>query len=123
MKRIFLFTILLLLYTFAEHFDLLGQPSRQTGDGHQKATLNVKGMSCNGCVRTITKAVKKLDGVEDVKAQLEERIVEIEFDSSKVSLRRIEEEISKMGYKPIRRSELKVGTPGKGEENKNDEKR
>jgi copper chaperone CopZ len=66
---------------------------------NQKARLNVKGMTCSGCARTITKGVKKLPGIEQLTVRLEEKLVEVEFDSSKVSLQKIEDEIRKMGYK------------------------
>lgn len=67
---------------------------------NQKAQLNVKGMTCSGCARTITKGVKKLPGIEQLTVRLEDKLVEVEFDSSKISLQKIEDEIRKMGYKP-----------------------
>ncbi len=76
----------------------------------QKVRLTVKGMTCNGCVRTIRNGVKNLDGIEKVNVRLQDKMVEVEFDSSRISPQNIQEEIKKMGYKPTL---LKADDPDK----------
>lgn len=61
-------------------------------------TLNVKGMSCNHCVKAIENSVGELDGVQDVKVDLSSAKVEVTFDNAKVSLSQIKETIDDQGY-------------------------
>jgi copper chaperone CopZ len=43
-----------------------------------KVTLRVPAMSCNHCKMTIDTAVKKADNIQDIKIDLDSKIVEIE---------------------------------------------
>lgn len=61
-------------------------------------TLNVKGMSCNHCVKAIEGSVGELEGVEKVTVDLPSSKVEVTFDRSKVSLSQIKETIDDQGY-------------------------
>ncbi|MGG0717136.1 copper chaperone CopZ [Robertmurraya massiliosenegalensis] len=63
-----------------------------------RITLNVKGMSCGHCVKSVEGSVGKLDGVSAVKVQLENGTVDIEFDSNKVTLDTIKDTIDDQGY-------------------------
>lgn len=63
-----------------------------------KETLKVSGMSCGHCVSSIEGSVGELDGVSNVKVRLEEGLVDVEFDSSTVSLETIKETIDDQGY-------------------------
>ncbi|USK61662.1 copper chaperone CopZ [Peribacillus asahii] len=64
----------------------------------EKVTLLVSGMSCGHCVNAVEGAVGKLNGVSNVNVQLSEGKVDIEFDSSMVSLETIKETIDDQGY-------------------------
>jgi copper ion binding protein len=57
------------------------------------ATFDVKGMTCDNCVQHVTKAVREIDGVRDVKVELASNSakVEGEFDDRKI-IEAIEEE-------------------------------
>ena len=35
------------------------------------ATVKIKGMTCNHCVMAVTKALNEIDGIKDVKVDLE----------------------------------------------------
>ena len=61
-------------------------------------TLNVSGMSCGHCVETITKAVGKVAGVNNVKVNLDENNVFVDFDESAVSLDNISAQIVEVGF-------------------------
>ncbi|GAA0382386.1 copper chaperone CopZ [Bacillus horti] len=63
-----------------------------------KETLKVSGMSCGHCVSAIEGSVGELDGVKLVKVKLDDGSVDVEFDSSKVSLAQIKETIDEEGY-------------------------
>ena len=56
----------------------------------QTTHLNVTGMSCGGCVGSVTKALKAVDGVDDVSVSLEAGEATISYDehlASKAILR------------------------------------
>lgn len=44
--------------------------------------IQIANLSCSGCVNTITKNIKAIDGVEDVKVNLETDIVSISHNES-----------------------------------------
>nr|WP_278277457.1 copper chaperone CopZ [Sporobacter termitidis] len=60
--------------------------------------LNVNGMSCSHCEKTVIKHVGALDGVSSVLVDLEGKQVTIEFEPEKVSLEHIKETIEEQGY-------------------------
>lgn len=62
----------------------------------QNATLNVMGMSCGHCVKSVEGALKQI-GVQG-KVDLEAKTVAVEFDESKTSLAAIKEAIEEQGY-------------------------
>ena len=64
----------------------------------EKQVINVEGMSCAHCVNAITKSVKALSGVNSVNVHLKEKTVTVEYDSKKISLDKIKEEIENQGY-------------------------
>ena len=64
----------------------------------EKQQLTVNGMSCGYCVKTIETFVGKLNGVSHVKVHLGIGKVDVEYDSSVVSLDVIEETIEDVGY-------------------------
>ncbi|MGG0717304.1 copper chaperone CopZ [Robertmurraya massiliosenegalensis] len=60
--------------------------------------LNVKGMSCGHCVKAVEGSVGKLDGVSEVKVNLEAGTVAVDFNSDVVTLDAIKETIDDQGY-------------------------
>lgn len=62
------------------------------------ATISLPSIMCNMCVTTISNAVKKLDGVENIKIKLSEKVALIKFDASKTDLNTLETAISEAGY-------------------------
>ncbi|MCL1698764.1 MULTISPECIES: copper chaperone CopZ [unclassified Lysinibacillus] len=64
----------------------------------QNVTLNVQGMSCGHCVNSVEKSVGALTGVEQVKVNLADGLVDVAFDETKVSLDQIKETIDDQGY-------------------------
>jgi len=61
--------------------------------------LDIVGMTCASCVRTIENSIKKLDGISSVSVNLTTEKARVEFDSEKVSLRSIVNAVEKVGYK------------------------
>ncbi len=64
----------------------------------EKTILNVEGMSCSHCVKSIQKAVGSLDGVSKVDVDLARKTVSVAYEKEKVSLQNIKEAIDDQGY-------------------------
>lgn len=64
-------------------------------------TLNVQGMSCGHCVRSIEGSVGALEGVNKVTVHLAEGKVDVEFNPEAVSLNKIKETIDDQGYEVV----------------------
>ncbi|WNS74935.1 copper chaperone CopZ [Bacillus sp. DTU_2020_1000418_1_SI_GHA_SEK_038] len=64
----------------------------------EKITLHVAGMSCGHCVKAVEGSVGELAGVESVKVDLKNGKVDIEFNSSEVTVDKIKETIDDQGY-------------------------
>lgn len=63
-----------------------------------KEVLDVGGMSCSHCEKTVIKHVGSLDGVLNVLVDLQGKKVTVEFETDKVSLNKIKETIEEQGY-------------------------
>ncbi|MBN8569026.1 MAG: heavy-metal-associated domain-containing protein [Ignavibacteria bacterium] len=64
----------------------------------KKVKFKCKGIGCTGCTNTITDAVKKLEGIKEVTADVKSKIVKVSFDSEIVSAKEIENAINNSGY-------------------------
>ena len=64
----------------------------------QNVTLKVEGMSCGHCVKAVESSVGELNGIENVKVNLEEAQVTVSFNDAQVSLEQIKETIEEQGY-------------------------
>jgi len=60
-------------------------------------TLKVKGMTCNHCVKSVTKALKNVEGVIQAKVSLEREIAEVEADDH-VSTEQLIKAVIDAGY-------------------------
>jgi copper chaperone len=71
---------------------------KNSEEGHpmQKTVLNVEGMSCQHCVRSIEDAMKEIGatGVVD----LANKTVTVTYDESKLTLEQVKEAIEEQGY-------------------------
>lgn len=64
----------------------------------ENVTLNVKGMSCGHCVKAVEGSVGALDGVNEVKVNLEQGKVDVTYNEQQVTLAQIKETIDDQGY-------------------------
>ncbi len=63
-------------------------------------TLKVKGMSCQHCVMSVTKALAQLEGVKNIQVDLAKG--EVRFDNTKeVASNRVEKAIKDAGYEIV----------------------
>ena len=64
------------------------------------SVLKVKGMSCQHCVMSVTKALNQLDGIKNVQVDLAKG--EVRFDNTKeVAPNLIEKAIEEAGYQVV----------------------
>ncbi len=63
----------------------------------ETTVLNVEGMSCGHCVKSVTNAVSALDGVESVDVSLEAKTVTVVHNDS-IAVDKIKKEIEETGY-------------------------
>ena len=64
----------------------------------EQVVINVEGMTCGGCVQSVTKAIQRLDGVEQANVSLEGMIASVIFDRSKTSEDKIKQAVRDAGY-------------------------
>ena len=64
----------------------------------QTATLNIYGMTCNGCVRSVKNALERTAGVSDVQVSLEENKAQVTFDEQTTNPAALAEAVSEAGY-------------------------
>jgi formate dehydrogenase gamma subunit len=85
-----------------ENVAATGGEERQTGKEENKmpSTIQVKGMSCQHCVMSVTKALGRLEGIKNVQVDLARG--EVRFDNPKeIASSQIEKAISDAGYEVV----------------------
>ncbi|MBS6000426.1 copper chaperone [Haemophilus haemolyticus] len=60
-------------------------------------TLNIEGMHCGGCVKSVTRVLTELDGVQSAVVQLEGK-ANITFDENRVNVAQLIEVIEDAGF-------------------------
>ena len=60
--------------------------------------LNVEGITCGGCEKSIRNALLENDGVSEAKASHETGVVAIEFDDSKIQADQLKKAIEEAGF-------------------------
>jgi Cu+-exporting ATPase len=71
----------------------------------QTKTFSVRGMTCNHCVQTVTKALKNASGVESAEVSLERKAADVRFDETKTNAQAIRKAITDAGYETGEESE------------------
>jgi copper chaperone len=61
--------------------------------------LKIEGMHCGGCVRSVTNAIKRVDGVKDVAVSLEDEKATIELVGEETKLEEIRKAVEDAGYR------------------------
>lgn len=60
--------------------------------------INVEGMTCGGCVKSVDSAVSQLQGVQSVDVDLEGNKASVTYDASTVAVEAIIEAIEDAGF-------------------------
>ncbi len=61
-------------------------------------TLKVNGMTCEGCVRSVTKALQGVSGVASVEVSLEHAEAKVTYSPREVSVERLKAAVDDAGY-------------------------
>ena len=64
----------------------------------ETVTMSVKGMTCGGCVASVTRVLKAVPGVESVDVTLQPGQATVRYDASKVQVPRLRAAIEDAGY-------------------------
>ena len=62
------------------------------------AVIKVESIQCGMCVRTVEKALKRVDGVKTAKVDLDAKTATVTYLATKTNLGKLEEAITKSGY-------------------------
>jgi len=60
--------------------------------------LNIEGMSCGHCVRTVTEALERLDGVSSARVSLEEKRADVSYHGDRISDEKLLYAVKEAGY-------------------------
>jgi copper chaperone len=61
-------------------------------------TMNVEGMSCQGCVASVTRVLKATPGVQDARVSLTPGRAEVTFDPARTDAAALRSAIEDAGY-------------------------
>ena len=61
-------------------------------------TLNVQGMTCGGCVASVTRVLKAMPGVADVAVTLRPGAAQVTFDPARTSAPALRAAVEDAGY-------------------------
>lgn len=64
----------------------------------KQQTLTVEGMHCNGCVRSVTNALKHVPGVTDAEVSLNDKRAIVSFDEVEVAFADLRKAVEEAGY-------------------------
>jgi len=61
-------------------------------------SLNVQGMTCGGCVASVTRVLKAVPGVSDVAVTLQPPVARVAFDPARTAAGALKSAIEDAGY-------------------------
>ncbi len=67
----------------------------------QTTILNIKGMTCMGCVSSIRNILEKIPGVSGAEVSLEDAQVTIQFDAARTDVDQLKHAIEDAGFEVI----------------------
>jgi len=77
----------------------------------QTVVLDVPGMTCNFCPVTVRKALQKVPGVVEARADFESKTATVTFDPAKTTVQDLTTAVKNAGYEAVPR---KTGTSDEG---------
>lgn len=64
----------------------------------ESTTIKIAGMTCMGCVRSVTNVLQELPGVSRAEVSLDRGEAQVEFDSARVSTTALRAAVEKAGF-------------------------
>ena len=64
----------------------------------ETATLNIKGMTCMGCVNSVTRVLKAAPGVTDARVTLEPAQAVVQYDDAQTNPAQLKHAVEDAGY-------------------------
>jgi len=64
----------------------------------ETATLNISGMTCGGCVRSVTNVLSALDGVVKADVSLEKKCAVVDYDQTKLDIGQLQHAVEEAGF-------------------------
>jgi copper chaperone len=64
----------------------------------ETVTLKVNGMTCGGCVASVTRVLRSVSGVREVKVELERATAQVTYDPGRTGLPALKHAIEEAGY-------------------------
>jgi len=64
----------------------------------ENATLNVSGMTCQGCVASVTRVLKATPGVADAVVKLDAKSATVTFDPARTSVSALKNAVEDAGF-------------------------
>lgn len=65
-----------------------------------KTTIKIQNLKCGGCVNTITSTLSKLSNISNVKVNVEETEVELDY-LNEIDLENVKEALKSIGYPEV----------------------
>lgn len=67
----------------------------------QTTTLNIDGMTCDGCVKSVNNALQQVAGVQQANASLAQKHAVISFDDSQTNEADLKQAIEEAGFEVV----------------------
>lgn len=64
----------------------------------EETTLNVAGMTCQGCVSSVSNALRRIPGVTKVRVSLEQASATVEFDAARTQRDALKSAVEGAGF-------------------------
>lgn len=97
-----IFVVFFLAFPYVVNLSSSSPVRDQIKEEISEVIIPVKGMTCSGCEFNVENAIKKLDGIIQVKAIHKDGEVFVKFEKRKVKIADMVEEINKTGYEAIK---------------------
>lgn len=78
--------------------DSTGKNTEEQTAGGEVVTISLPSIQCNMCKKTITNAMKEVEGVNEVDVNVTEKRVKVIYDKSKTDVSKVEASITAAGY-------------------------
>lgn len=67
----------------------------------ETTVVTIKGMTCMGCVRSVTNILQGIAGVSSVAVSLEQAQATIQYDAAKTGVNQLKTAITEAGYEVV----------------------